>query len=268
MLRHVPARTRQQLSDQFARLIWDAVRERDTRAQVRAFLTALTFSICMLLAPASQRHRDAAKAVQSTRALIKNCLTKWMEGHMSALWLMEMQRTRRHDPTSRAHDTPPCNRKRAMAYAQNGPYTKAIQTLQSSGVHEPTASVLKALKDKHAQSTPASDELFSTENAPVPPPIPPHTPFTTEELMKAVRKFPKGTSGGGSGLSRRRLLQLLRAPRADRPHGLQRALVAFINQLDQGEGPRALGVWITGAPITPLRKDDGGARPIAVGETI
>ncbi len=86
--------------------------------------------------------------------------------------------------------------------------------------------------------------------------------------MKAARKFPRGTSGGGSGLTPTHLLQLLQAPRADRPHGLQKALVALVNQLAQGEGPRALAVWIAGAPITPLRKDDGGVRPIAVGETI
>ncbi len=145
MLRHVPPRTRQQLSDQFARLIWDAVRERDTRAQVRAFLIALAFPICMLLSPASQRHSDAPKVVQSTRALIKDRLKKWTEGHTSALWQTAMQPARRLDLIQRAHNSPSCNRKSAMTYAQDGAYMKAVQVLQSFGVYEPTASVLKAL---------------------------------------------------------------------------------------------------------------------------
>ena len=36
----------------------------------------------------------------------------------------------------------------------------------------------------------------------------------------------------------------------------------------RGEMPPELTPWITGAPLTPLKKPDGGVRPIAVGETL
>ena len=46
------------------------------------------------------------------------------------------------------------------------------------------------------------------------------------------------------------------------------ALAALTKTLLKGNGPEELAKWFTGAPLTPLRKFDGGVRPIAVGETL
>ena len=50
--------------------------------------------------------------------------------------------------------------------------------------------------------------------------------------------------------------------------GLLPALARLITFWARGLAPASLAPWITGAPLTPLRKRDNGVRPVAVGETL
>eukprot|EP00171_Calliarthron_tuberculosum_P010820 IDg10820t1 len=100
------------------------------------------------------------------------------------------------------------------------------------------------------------------------PPIPRAPPFSKEEVLNAAKKFPRAFAAGGSGFSSTHLLELLQATDADRKNGLQEALAAGLGDLANGKGPPDLAPWLAGAPLTALRKDNDGVRPIAVGETI
>ncbi len=46
------------------------------------------------------------------------------------------------------------------------------------------------------------------------------------------------------------------------------ALALFCDRIARGSLPPRLAAWFASAPLTPLRKRDGGVRPIAVGETL
>ena len=47
-----------------------------------------------------------------------------------------------------------------------------------------------------------------------------------------------------------------------------RALAVFTKAWAEGKLPLAHGPFLCGANLTPLKKSDGGVRPVAVGETL
>lgn len=47
-----------------------------------------------------------------------------------------------------------------------------------------------------------------------------------------------------------------------------RELADFASSVCNGKIPQEMGDWLAAAPVTQLRKDNGKARPIAVGDTI
>ena len=62
--------------------------------------------------------------------------------------------------------------------------------------------------------------------------------------------------------------QMASCPDAALEHGFLGALAAVCTMMLRGEMPPEHTPWITGMPLTPLKKPDGGIRPIAVGENL
>ena len=174
-------------------------------------MSALAFPICMLLAPQRQRRLNTDIQSQSTRDTIRDRLWKWLLGESAALWNAFRKIA---DPTRVAWsvETPEEVKKRVkVKLTQEAKYVKAIRT--HLDVYEPSKQVLEALKMKHLQVRPATDADFPiVSSAPI---IPAHKLFTEAELMQAVKKFPRGSSGSGTGITPNHLLKLLRTPRAD-----------------------------------------------------
>ena len=96
-------------------------------------------------------------------------------------------------------------------------------------------------------------------------PLGPHEPAAP---CWGVRSFPPGGSGGPSGLRPQHLLDCLRS---DVPGGgtqLLEGLLTFTSAaMAGGLEPAAVRI-LCGARLVPLRKPDGGVRPIAVGDTL
>ncbi len=139
----------------------------------------------------------------------------------------------------------------------------------SAGVHTPTAKTQDALHGKHPQTGAQRDPVFDTPA--VGTHFPPHTehrPFTTSDVRRAIQKTAPATSAGGTGLSFQHLKELIRRDGTDPNRWLGRALAQFAGHVARGELPELSSAWFAGAPLTPLRKRDGGVRPIAVGETL
>ena len=121
------------------------------------------------------------------------------------------------------------------------------------------SETLRGLKDKHPSLT---------ENLQHPP-----DPLNTQalqvsddEILKAVRSFPAGSSGGPDGIRPQHILDLLN----DRVAGpiLLPALTAFTNMLLNGECPDAVRQILFGGRLIAIGKKDGGVRPIAIGYTL
>jgi len=100
------------------------------------------------------------------------------------------------------------------------------------------------------------------------PPDPSHTQalqISEDDILKAVRSFPPGSSGGPDGIRPQHVQDLIN----DRVAGpiLLPALTSFINLLLKGQCPEAVRRILFGGRLIALSKKDGGVRPIAIGYT-
>ena len=270
LLRHTPARTRKQLADTWAKEWYNFKDARTERDKVATLLRIFAFPKCILLSLPKQRHRSADPNIRSARQTIRDRLETWKKGEVRQLWHIVTQRARRSN--NKRHNGPPSrqqNLERAKRLAQEGALAKAIRALGASGTHKPTPEIQRAIEAKHPQMTLPSD---GAHTIPKPnetlAPIPRHQPFSPEELLRAIKRFPRGSSGGVSGLTPTHLLELCQSTAADRSGGILNAMNQGLDILAQGRGPTALAQWIAGAPLTAQRKEDAGVRPIAVGETV
>ena len=268
LLRHTPSRTKRQISEVWAKEWWGFVRATTAADKRRALLRAFAFPACILLALPKRRQQDARAEHQSTRQLIHHRIEQWTSGREELVWHLVLRRASKAASAQRTTTpTRDQNLAKACKLAQEGAFAKAIRALDSAGVHAPTPEVQRILEEKHPQQTPRTDSAHCTHTHTLPP-IPPHAPFTPQEILRCAKKFPKGSAGGGSGLTPTHLLELLHAPGADGDNGLLKALAKSMDILAKGEGPPCLAQWLAGAPLTALRKEDDGVRPIAVGETV
>ena len=90
-------------------------------------------------------------------------------------------------------------RERVLALAEEGQYGKACRALSSQGLHELSPAVVASLESKHPQNQPP---FPCEQNYPSSPPS-----FSPEEILKALRGFPKGTAPGGSAMRVSHLLE-------------------------------------------------------------
>ena len=88
------------------------------------------------------------------------------------------------------------------------------------------------------------------------------------EVLAAIRKFPTGSAGGGSGLTPEHFKELVGCPDAQPENGLVEGLATLTCTSLKGHGTQTLANWFVGSPITSPSKSEGGLRPIAVGETM
>ena len=151
-------------------------------------------------------------------------------------------------------------RGRVMALIEEGRYSKAVQALDSAGIHRLDQHIVDVLKSKHpiGKGLPEPDGGISGDCA----------QFDTEEVLRALASFPVGTAPGGSRLRASYLQDAMNIPAGDADGRLSCALTGVVNLLARGVAPEGSAAWIAGAPVYPLRKKDGGVRPIAVGEVI
>ena len=86
-----------------------------------------------------------------------------------------------------------------------------------------------------------------------------------KEVLKAIRSFPAGSSGGPDGLRPKHIIDLVCCKTVG--HELLSALTCFINMLLDGRcHPDIMPVLFRGT-LTALQKKAGGIQPIAVGYT-
>jgi hypothetical protein len=85
-------------------------------------------------------------------------------------------------------------------------------------------------------------------------------------VKDAIASFPKSSAPGPSGLRASHLQDALRRPGRGAP--LVSAIARFCHMWAHGLIPEEMAPVLCGANLTPLRKKDGGVRPIAVGEVL
>ena len=263
VLRHIPRRARGLVARQLTSVIWNLLRARSDSQKSREFLRMFMFARCILLAiPRRELRRSNSSGLDILKARIHD----WREGNTEKLWA-DVKRRANQQKRGTNSDQRTKNIQRAIRLAHESALSKAARALDSFGVHEPTESIQSKLVDKHPQEL-----LDDEERGPPPTVTQAHRDrveaIDTSEINEAVRRFAQASAGGGSALSPTHLKELLRVPEAQDENGLCAALAGLATRLARGQAPRDIIPWLTGAPLTPLRKRDGGVRPIAVGETI
>ena len=122
-----------------------------------------------------------------------------------------------------SHDTEQRKMSSALAYAQEGLFSKACHILTSSGIAPNNNTVLELLKSKHPLSDPPITPDMSTAPAiHVPPEF---------NISAILRSFPKATACGPSGL---RVQHLIDALNATLPTSIDSLLRQVINLLITG----------------------------------
>ena len=90
--------------------------------------------------------------------------------------------------------------------------------------------------------------------------------LTETEVLKAIRSFPAGSSGGPDGLQPQHLLEMV-ACQANGANLLS-AVTGFVNMVLDGGCPASVSPIFFGAKLVTLEKKSGGVRPIAIGYTL
>lgn len=155
----------------------------------------------------------------------------------------------------------------------------ALSTAVSSKVED--GNIKAALRLLCSEDTPAdtSDIVFSAMQSKHPPcpsdrkpaPEPDQTAFTALQVsegavLKALKSFPAGSSGGPDGLRPQHLVDLVSC-KTGGPELLS-SLTSFVNLILDGGCPVSVNPILFGARLIAIEKKSGGLRPIAVGYTI
>jgi hypothetical protein len=153
-----------------------------------------------------------------------------------------------------------------------GAYTKAVKLLSSSGMHDPNDPViLKTLQQLHPTGKgttltredsntlhpQATDAYFETD-----------TPQRLENIRRAIASFPNATGCGPSGLRAQHLQEITAESDLSGSAALLQSLDQLFAHMIQGDIAPALTEALCSARLFPLKKGNGGTRPIAVGDTL
>ena len=208
----------------------------------------------------SSRKRKAAE-----REFSQTLIHKWEESVESRdsliRDLLSSQNTRPR-PQSRRPCSEFSNIQRCTKIArEDGNFGKAIKSLQSHGVAPQGPVTNQILQDKHPSDMPlpkATSQQHSSHSSS-------EVLIDKEEVLSALRSFPKGTGCGKTGL---RVSHILEMYGGENLHFLN-AFTSFIQLLANGKAPSSLAPFIASASLIPiLKKDNVSVRPIAVGEVI
>jgi hypothetical protein len=137
---------------------------------------------------------------------------------------------------------------------QFGRLLDACTVLRFSGVLDFTPEVIEALERLH----PPARKSLSVIHYGYPLSV------TPDLVRKQISTFGKGTACGRDGLRAQHLTDALSV--SIQVETLIEALTALVSLYLSGKVQAFLAPFIVSAPLTALRKNNGGVRPIAVGE--
>ena len=92
--------------------------------------------------------------------------------------------------------------------------------------------------------------------------------ITVDEVARAIKSFPLGSSGGITRLRPQHLKEALRIDAGDQRNRVLQQLTSLVNVIVSNRLPAYLAPVLLGANVTALNKKNGGVRPIAIGETV
>lgn len=191
--------------------------------------------------------------------VINKRIAAW-DGGVSEADLVGLQQTVNRAPKT----TSKCSRLAAAVTSklEAGNFKAAIRIVCSDDVPAPdTQATLKALEAKHPGPAPnrrtPCDPRGNSRFQPV--------QVSNADVLRALRSFPAGSSGGPDGLTPQHILDLLIGAT---DHSFESVLVDWVNLMLAGSFGEEVNAIIFGGRLIALAKKDGGIRPITVGYTL
>ncbi|XP_065315162.1 uncharacterized protein LOC135924043 [Gordionus sp. m RMFG-2023] len=137
-----------------------------------------------------------------------------------------------------------------------GDISGAARILSSDDSISPiNVTIFKQLLEKHPRASPFN--IHPHASSPI--------PFTCDEVLKCLKSFKKGTTGGLDGFRPGFFVELIQCPDSGFIDPLLKALTELCNNILVREVPLCIRPIIFGARLVSLTKPDGGVRPIAIG---
>ena len=159
---------------------------------------------------------------------------------------------------------PPRTVDAARAMVAEGAPGRAFKLFTSAGIHDPSdPDVFQKLLALH----PTGNLILCPE--PAPRSVLGAWPDEEVSAMRAIiHSFPPASAGGPSGLRPQHLVDCLGSASTHAQSLLLEALCELCHRgLEGSLAPRAVA-YLCAARLIPLKKADGGVRPIAIGETL
>ena len=146
-----------------------------------------------------------------------------------------------------------------------GDYKGAVRIVCSDeSIAENTDETISALKAKHPDMHPEAN----IPSPPLPRDFLPSEKISEDAVRSTIHSFSRGSAAGPDGIRPQHLVDLTCASAEHGGRELLHALTDFVNHVIQGDIPQSVRPIFFGANLTPLRKKDGGIRPIAVDQSL
>ena len=200
--------------------------------------------------------------------IIKDRLRRWQAGECGQLWAeaktgldQKVTRGRKKKTVEIEQLTlEECNARRCKSKAQEGQYSRAVQSLVSHGLAEFSPAALSEMQRKHP-----------APRRPQPPPptsVMPPRAFSTAEVATAALSFPKGSGAGPSGMRPEHFKSVLKNTSAALANKALGALTRAVNAMGAGKVPAQVRPFFCGARLVAGKKKDSSLRPIAIGNLL
>jgi hypothetical protein len=249
----IPKYVRTIVSKQFESVLQDCISDftnLDKHALAQVYAKAI-------LRVVPNRHVSGRKRNKYIEGVIRSRVQQWASGEQGQYLLIQNMFDAESTRTSNHYkDQQSFNRKKAVDLALKMRYGDALKFLLSSGIADTSPEVIAILKEKHP-----------VEDLPVPIDCTDIEPLqvTEQQVVEALKSFPKGTACGRDGLRAEHLNDLI-ITTGSNPNNIIRTYTDYVNLCLSGDIPYHLAPFICSAPLTVLEKKDGGIRPNAVGE--
>ena len=164
-------------------------------------------------------------------------------------------------------DLPPSTIATVRGLVEEGAFSKAARHLTSEGLADVSdPGVAEKLRDLHplGPSVDFGDSLPHPGNGPAQ--LPPDLEDWETFCFQAISYFPVGSAPGPSGLRPSHLKDCIR--KAGSTIVLRQGLAQFVKVAATGKLHPNIQPTLCSSTLIPLRKKDGGIRPIAIGDTI
>ena len=271
-IRHVPSKVQGLVSEALAAAVNHYLRDPSDVA-----LFALLAFPKLTLRPVNVRGKFS---VDMSAATISTRVQRFLQGDLEALCeevtreadSLEVgveTRSKKRARTGGSSESEPINPnvlRRVRQLVAEGAPRKALQVLNSSGIHDPEdPAVWKKLQQLHPDRNPPEPSHLSLSlDTGIEPGE--DNSFWCQAVRDAILHFPRGSAPGPNGLRPSHLQDALR--RRGGGASLITALGALSKRWADGLLPAEHGPFWCGANLTPLRKADNGVRPVAVGDTL